>query len=289
MQAIRKVPEVLPQEIEEPQGGLLEFLFLFFEYRVWFFSALVASVLVSGVLAMTLPKVYQGRASFYLPSPQKSGFSSHAIPSLAEFEESLRERFEVDNPLRRAQKFPFLSSVMTPALGANQRRGGIVSLTARGDSADQVRGFLDDLSKSLVSDLETVYRASIDLQKKELEDLRKRFLELREEADSLKKIRPSGEMGSASISGFSMLERGQIMREAARLQSEIYRTEASLLASEREVPRIVMQAKVLADGRPVQPRPVLYVVLGATVGVVLGSILVVLVHLVQVIRSSKHI
>jgi uncharacterized protein involved in exopolysaccharide biosynthesis len=239
-------------------------------------AVLLVALGIAGTLGFVSKPVYESRAVLEIG---KVG-GSLTLEEVSAVVRWLREEYALDNPDRRGD-LPRVDSVdHSPKTGQN-----ILILTVRDRSADGAHIFLNGVAGRLIERHRKLYDEARSAQEVRLRDLNAEIVALQDQANLLgnltKRLEDRGQAAVVAV------ELGALLGTLATLRNQ--RTSLALsLSAMQSYPTRLVGEPILSQG-PVRPKPVLYLLIGAVVGLLLGVFSVFFAEFVSRARKEMAV
>lgn len=255
-------PDLKPLQpyYSEPETDLVDVWLILRRRRTLFFIFVGVALLLAGALIQWMSPVYESRV--VLQIGHVSG--NIVLESASVLVERLTEKYRIKDGTEGPRPLPQLVSVKV-----NKGAPDVVTLTARAHTPEEAQAYLSGVATILQAEHDAVYQESILQQRARAAQVTLRIEQLQKHQKTLD--------DNAALKSIDSTQRALLLQDRSKVLQEIRLFDQELAALQLGLSKLqTMPTRLLRDPtlsiRPLQPRPLLYLVLALAGGMIFGAI-----------------
>lgn len=249
-------------------------------------GTLLSSLAAATVLIFLVQPIYEGRVVLeigritYGSAGSGAAGSSRLLEDLPVVLQWLKEEYQIDQP-GRPRELPRLNAVENPSKAGQT----LILLKGWDHTAVGAQKVVNDVAQRLIQRHEAMYQEVRKTQETRIANLDTEISELETQINLLARV--TGQLEDRGQAAIIAMERGERLTMLGTLRWRRTDLALSLSPPLSQATRLIREPTV--GESPIQPRPVLYLSLGAAVGLLLGILSAILFELLSKVRNEATV
>jgi capsular polysaccharide biosynthesis protein len=279
-----QIPSVALSEggYREINGLTLEDLWaLIIRRKTLLFAFFLVATFAAIAWAWSLPAIYESRAVVQIGQLSRSvqpNATQSSVESTDDLVERLKEEYGVNDVVER--QLPSVDSIKV-----NRGAKNIITITAHGYSPSETRDFLFGVTNKLLSDHDARVTRISRLLEGRMREVQLRLKETNNQIKTLQNGVASISKTNVAAAGILTMEQGILLQQVVALEKQGAELALDLNELNMRPTQIVREPTLQLES--IRPKPLLYSLLGAILGLAFGAVIALFLELRSSRRSTR--